>query len=102
MSSSKYYLFINDTIFLILHLQVDVPYEVRKDRPLHYKLEGLMVVLFYRIAEPIIRESYMIPEKSVFDWTIEEQQKAGKVIGKKRTIIKVDPVTKTNVQASEY
>ena len=59
-----------------------------------------MAILYYKVAEPIIRESYMLPDKSVFDWTIEEQQKAGKVIGKKRTIIKVDPVTKTNVQAS--
>jgi Ran GTPase-activating protein (RanGAP) involved in mRNA processing and transport len=80
--------------------EVEIPYEVRVAKPLHYKLEGLIPNLFARTVENIVKESYILPEKSIFDWPIDEQQKAAKVIGRKRTIIKVDPVTRPNVQAT--
>lgn len=66
--------------------------ESRKKKHLSLKLEGLIHVLYQRIAENIIKDTYILPERTIFEETEAENEIRRKKVGRKRFIFKVDPV----------
>jgi len=67
--------------------------EERKTRPLHLKLEGLLHILFNRVCDKSTKDSFILPERSIF-----EEPNTGAVAplpkknSRKKILIRLDPV----------
>ncbi len=66
--------------------------EERKKLHLSLKLEGLIHILYHRIADNLTKDTFILPEKSIFTQSEQDIVPLKKKVGKKRFIYRVDPV----------